>query len=140
MSRNTDKIIKALKNKGYKPVVVSWTPIGGCPIMSGPEGGWYIEFEEAKGRTAKDFRCSDWSVIQYNIHDAMEEINALPVLEKEIPKEFEDMDHEDLKEYCDWENGEIPHKCDAVCEGAYCERAYKKYLENFEDDGKDVEK
>jgi len=55
------------------------------------------------------------------------------VEEKPHPKTFEEMqDNEELCEHCDWTNGEIPHRCDSVCEGSYCDGAYNAYLEGFD--------
>jgi len=72
MSRKKDKITKALKNKGYEVIKIEWTPIGGSPIMSGPEGGWYVDYEsDIDGGT----------ILGYNIQEVMDEIENLPIVE-----------------------------------------------------------
>lgn len=78
MSRNKDKITKALKEKGYEPTIIEWTPIGGSQIMCGPEGGWYVEFDSAEGMNfPKELR--NWDFICYNIREVMDEIEQLPI-------------------------------------------------------------
>jgi hypothetical protein len=66
MSRNKDKIIRALNAKGYEVADIDWTPIGGSPIMCGPEGGWYVEYNEGD------------VILGYNIKEVLEEIEELP--------------------------------------------------------------
>lgn len=54
---------------------------------------------------------------------------------KKTPKPIEEISgEEELCQHCDWTKGKIPHRCDSVCEGAYCEDAYKEYLEEFEEE------
>jgi hypothetical protein len=77
MSRNKDKITKALKTKGYEPIEIVWEPISGAPIMCGPEGGWYINFEPVEGMKLSDGLRS-YNIMAYNINDVMEEIEKLP--------------------------------------------------------------
>ena len=77
MSRNTDKITKALKVKGYKPTDLEWEPLGGSPIMSGPEGGWYIDFEPFEGMNPPNGLRS-YTIQEYNIGEVMEQIEGLP--------------------------------------------------------------
>lgn len=48
MSRNKQKIIKALAAKGYRPAneregIFQWEPVGHACEMCGPEGGCYID-------------------------------------------------------------------------------------------------
>lgn len=74
MSKNTDKIIKALKVKGYEPVHIDWEPIGSAPIMEGPSGGWFIEYKEIGGEPLE----SDGLILAYNINEVMDEIEKLP--------------------------------------------------------------
>lgn len=77
MSKNTDKITKALKEKGYVPTDLEWMPIGGSPIMCGPEGGWFIDFEPIEGMNSPGGR-STYNIIGYNIKEVLEEIEKLP--------------------------------------------------------------
>jgi len=77
MSKNTDKISKALKSKGYEVTCIEWTPIGGSPIMCGPEGGWYIDFEPAEGMTPP-YGLRSYNIMAYNIGEALGEIEELP--------------------------------------------------------------
>lgn len=75
MSRKKDKITKALKIKGYEVTDIEWESIGGSPIMSGPSGGWYIEYDsEMAGYFG--------TLLGYNIQEIMEQIEKLPVVEK----------------------------------------------------------
>jgi hypothetical protein len=78
VSRNTDKITKALKNKGYTPVDIFWEPLGGSPIMCGPEGGWYVEFELIDMDTNFPEYPRSYTVMGYNIAEVLEEIEGLP--------------------------------------------------------------
>lgn len=77
MSKNTDKITKALRAKEYEPTDVFWTPIGGSPIMSGPEGGWYVDFEPFEGMNPHH-GLSSYNIMAYSIGEVMEEIEKLP--------------------------------------------------------------
>jgi len=49
-------------------------------------------------------------------------------------KKFEEMECEDLKEFCPWEGP--PIACyggsPVMCEGRFCEEAYERYLESLE--------
>lgn len=76
MSRNVDKIMKALSDKGCRLLNATWTPLGGSPIMCGPEGGWYIEYEDQDG-------FGD-VILTYSTPEALEEIERLPYLESEV--------------------------------------------------------
>jgi len=78
MSRNTDKITKALLDKGYRPVEMRWDPIGGAPIMCGPEGGWYIEVV-----LADDPEGYVDTILAYSTPEVLEEIERLPAVIKE---------------------------------------------------------
>lgn len=77
MSKNTDKITKALKAKGYVPTDLGWTPIGGSPIMSGPEGGWYLDFEPVEGMNPPGGLRS-YNIVGYYIGEVIEQIAELP--------------------------------------------------------------
>lgn len=77
MSRNVDKITKALKLKGYEQTDIDWTPLGGSPIMSGPEGGWYIDFEPVEGMNPPG-GLDTYNIVGYNIQEVMEEIEKIP--------------------------------------------------------------
>lgn len=77
MSRNKDKITKALKEKGYEPTDLEWTPIGGSPIMCGPEGGWYIDFEPLEGMKPLG-GLRTYNIVGYNIGEIMSQIEELP--------------------------------------------------------------
>jgi hypothetical protein len=78
MSRNKDKIEKALNRKGYQSTYMSWDGITkGCE-MCGPAGGWYITFEvmpDMKSPTPNE----EGTVVGYNITDVLKEIEKLPV-------------------------------------------------------------
>ncbi|MCX7771945.1 MAG: hypothetical protein N2376_02390 [Clostridia bacterium] len=70
MSRNKDKIEKALNRKGYQSTYMSWD----C----GPAGGWYITFEvmpDMKSPTSDD----EGTIVGYSIAEVLEEIEELPV-------------------------------------------------------------
>ena len=82
MSRNKDKIAKALNAKGYEHTDIEWTPIRSAPIMCGPEGGWYIDFEPKEGFKPVDKWPFDYNIMAYNINEVLEEIEQLPLLVK----------------------------------------------------------
>lgn len=77
MSRNTDKITKALLDKGYQPKEMCWNPIRSGPEMCGPEGGWYIEVETVSLDDDGDHEYVD-VLLAYSMEELMEEINELP--------------------------------------------------------------
>jgi hypothetical protein len=77
MSKNTDKITKALNIKGYQPTDIGWTPLGQSPIMCGPEGGWYIDFEPFEGMNPPE-NLRSYNIMAYNVNEVMEEIEKLP--------------------------------------------------------------
>jgi len=77
MSRNTDKITKAVKAKGWKMLELSWEPIGkGCE-MCGPDGGWYLDVEHDGDKY--DFE----NILGYNIGEVLEEVEKLPAFREE---------------------------------------------------------
>lgn len=80
MSKNTDKMMKAFSNKGCRLVNATWTPLGGSPIMCGPDGGWYLEYEDQDG--------FEDVILAYSTPEALEEIERLPDLnsEQEAPR------------------------------------------------------
>ena len=79
MSKNTDKISKALSAKGYALKRADWDPIGGAPIMCGPSGGWYIEYATKKDVVENGFDDAYEDVIlSYSTAEALEEIAKLP--------------------------------------------------------------
>jgi hypothetical protein len=77
MSKNKDKITKALKAKGYETTDIEWTPLGGSAIMCGPDGGWYIDFEPLEG-TNPPGGLNSYNIGGYNINEVMEQIEELP--------------------------------------------------------------
>ena len=77
MSRNADKIKKALALKGYVAGEMRWDPVGHAPEMCGPEGGWYIEV-----MFADDPDEYFDTVLAYSTGEALEEIERLPAAEK----------------------------------------------------------
>ena len=82
MSKNTDKITKALEAKGYVVEEIDWEPIGGAPIMEGPSGGWYVSFALPDDDTEYE-ECpnsNDFLILEYNIQEVLEEIAKLPTL------------------------------------------------------------
>ncbi|MNP73991.1 hypothetical protein D3C76_1707890 [compost metagenome] len=76
MSRNQEKITKALNKKGYQPIDIDWTPIAGSPIMCGPDGGWYIDFEPLEGKNPPN-GLMNYNIMGYNINEVMEQIESL---------------------------------------------------------------
>lgn len=71
MSRNTDKIIKAVKEKGWEVLELTWEPISkGCE-MCGMDGGWYLDVEH-------DGEKYDYeNILGYNIEEVMGAIKRL---------------------------------------------------------------
>lgn len=45
---------------------------------------------------------------------------------------------DELCDYCPWKKGEIPHLCDAQCDGNYCQDAFEAFMDDnrdfFDDD------
>ena len=79
MSRNAEKIKKALLAKGYAPRYMRWDPVGHACEMCGPEGGWYIEVV-----LADDPEEYVDTILAYSTVEALGEIeNILPELEQE---------------------------------------------------------
>ena len=73
MSRNTNKITKAVKAKGWEVVSLSWSPIGQSCEMCGSDGGWFVEIE-----CCDDEHEDHELVLGYNIGEVMEGIERLP--------------------------------------------------------------
>ena len=71
MSRNTDKIIKAVKAKGWEIIELSWDPIGPSMEMCGPDGGWYLTVEYNGDKY--DYE----TILAYNIKEILEQIEKL---------------------------------------------------------------
>ena len=71
MSRNTDKINKAVKAKGWEVLEISWEPIGQSCEMCGPDGGWYLRVE------FNGHKYSYETIMGYNIGEVMEGIERL---------------------------------------------------------------
>lgn len=81
MSKNIDKITKALNKKGYVLKHAKWTPIRSGPIMCGPEGGWYIEYATWQDVDENGFEDAYKDIIlAYSTPEALEEIAKLPKL------------------------------------------------------------
>lgn len=76
MSRNTQKIVKALAGKGYQASEMHWESVGHAPIMSGPEGGWYIRVETIATDEYGDHDYVD-TILAYSTAEALEEIESL---------------------------------------------------------------
>jgi hypothetical protein len=45
--------------------------------MCGPEGGWYIDFEEQEGMNPPS-GFHDYNIMEYNINEVMKDIAKLP--------------------------------------------------------------
>jgi len=82
MSKNTDKITKALLDKGYAPRYMCWESVGHACEMCGPEGGWYIEVV-----FANDPEEYVDTILAYSTAEALEEIERLPMAVKEATHE-----------------------------------------------------
>ena len=82
MSKNTEKITKALESKGYAVEEIDWEPIGGAPIMEGPSGGWYVSFALPDDDVEYE-ECpnsNDYPILGYNTQEVLDEIAKLPTL------------------------------------------------------------
>lgn len=79
MSRNTDKITKALAAKGYTPREMHWDPIRTAPIMCGPDGRWYIDIA-----IIDDPDEYVDTILAYSTEEALEEISRLPDAKQEV--------------------------------------------------------
>jgi hypothetical protein len=75
MSKNSNKITKALAEKGYRPINMMWTPVGHACEMSGPEGGWYIEYGLLED--LDDEAAYIDVILAYSTKEAIEEIDSL---------------------------------------------------------------
>lgn len=73
MSRNADKITKALAGKGYVAGYMKWDPVGHACEMCGPEGGWYVEVFRLNSQ--KEYVDT---IMAYSTAEALEEIERLP--------------------------------------------------------------
>jgi hypothetical protein len=73
MSRNTDKIAKALKEKGWEAEEIIWEPIGIAMEMCGPDGGWTVRIKDDNNQLGNYYL-----VLGYNIQEVLEEIKKLP--------------------------------------------------------------
>ena len=73
MSRNADKIKKALAAKGYAVGEMRWDPVGHAVEMCGPEGGWYVEVVFADDPEKYFDR-----LLAYSTAEALETIEGYP--------------------------------------------------------------
>jgi len=81
MSKNTEKITKVLNAKGYVVEEIFWEPIGGAPIMEGPSGGWYVDFDVPDDDVEyEEYPYGSYVVLGYNIQEVLDEIAKLPTL------------------------------------------------------------
>ena len=80
MSRNTDKIKKALEAKGYVVDDIAWEPIGTAMEKCGPSGGWVVSFELPDDEVEYKEYPIDTMVFGYNVQQVLEEISGLPEL------------------------------------------------------------
>ena len=71
MSRNTDKITKALAVKGYAPKNMIWEPVSPCDF--GTDGGWYVEV--VLSDEPEEYVDT---ILAYSTGDVLEEIEKLP--------------------------------------------------------------
>lgn len=76
MSRNANKIKKALADKGYQAREMHWDPVGHACEMCGPEGGWYIDVETVAVDEDGDHDYVD-TILAYSTAEALEEIERL---------------------------------------------------------------
>ena len=79
MSKNTEKITKALEAKGYVVEEIYWEPIGSAPIMEGPSGGWYVAFD-LPGDAEECPGPNEFPILGYNTQEVLDEIAKLPTL------------------------------------------------------------
>lgn len=86
MSRNADKIQKALARKGYAAREMRWDPVGHASEMCGPEGGWYIDVETISTDEYGDHEYVD-TILAYSTAEALEEIERLEPDEAEKERE-----------------------------------------------------
>lgn len=90
MSKNTNKIAKALNEKGYALKHAEWTPISGAPIMCGPEGGWFIEYATQQDMDENGFEDAyEGVILAYSTLEALEDIAKLPELKSKDGAENE---------------------------------------------------
>lgn len=78
MSRNVNKITKALAGKGCQAREMHWDPVGHACEMCGPEGGWYIAVETIAVDEYGDHEYVD-TILAYSTAEALEEIEYLPI-------------------------------------------------------------
>ena len=76
MSRNKDKITKALAKKGYMPSEMIWEPVGHACEMCGPEGGWHINVATIAADEDGEHDYVD-TIHAYSTAEALEEIERL---------------------------------------------------------------
>jgi len=72
MSRNQDKIRRAVKAKGWEVIELSWDPIGPAIEMCGPDGGWFLMVEYNGEKYNYE------TILAYNIKEVLEQIENLP--------------------------------------------------------------
>lgn len=83
MSKNTDKIRKALTAKGYVVGDLDWSPISSAMIMSGPEGGWYVTFDVPDNDVEyEEYNPFGYTIMGYNVQEVLDEIATLPILKE----------------------------------------------------------
>ena len=48
-------------------------------------------------------------------------------------EEYKDILGDELCDFCPWKKGEIDHRCDSLCEGAWCDYALDNFIEENQD-------
>ncbi|HBC94231.1 MAG TPA: hypothetical protein DCZ10_15385 [Pelotomaculum sp.] len=74
MSKNTDRIAKALKAKGWEAEEIEWTPIERAMEMCGPGGGWSVMIRDENGQLGNSYH-----ILEYNIRAVLEKIELMPI-------------------------------------------------------------
>lgn len=48
-------------------------------------------------------------------------------------EEYKDILGDELCDFCPWKKGEIGHRCESLCEGAWCDYALDNFIEENQD-------
>jgi hypothetical protein len=72
LSRNQDRIRKALAARGWRAEELTWEPIGANVEMQGPSGGWLLRAEPAN----EAVQLLGEYLLAYNVESLLEEIET----------------------------------------------------------------
>jgi len=82
MSRQRERIERALREKGYTATRIHWEPVSAGAEKCGPDGGWFIAVDPLA--PVKGVAGGEDCVVGLNVDDVLADIARLPSLLAEL--------------------------------------------------------